>query len=91
VLEKSLTQFEAIARACLGSARQGGLDHAQTLRVLVHNVLVSPAPLYRIADWAAPIEPSALGLTTAQKTALNDDRVDDLHRCPPRVGVLSEA
>lgn len=70
-----LTQFEAIARACLGSARQGVLDHAQTLSVLVHNVLVSPAPLYRIADWAAPLEPSALGLTAAQKNALNDDRV----------------
>lgn len=70
-----LTQFEAIARSCLGSARQGILDHAKTLTVLVHNVLVSPAPLYRIAEWAAPIEPAALGLTEAQKGALNDDRV----------------
>lgn len=71
----ALTQFEAIARACLGSARQGVLDHAQTLCVLVHNILVSPAPLYRIAEWAAPLEPSALGLRPAQQGALNDDRV----------------
>ena len=70
-----LTQFEAIARACLGTARQGVLDPAQTLTVLVHNILVSPAPLYRIAEWAAPLEPSALGLTAEQKAALNDDRV----------------
>ncbi len=70
-----LTQFEAIARAGLGTARQGVLDHAQTLTVLVHNILVSPAPLYRIAEWAAPLAPSALGLTAEQKAALNDDRV----------------
>ena len=70
-----LTQFEAIARACLGVARHGVLDHAQTLTVLIHNILVSPAPLYRIAEWAAPLEPSALGLTAAQQAALNDDRV----------------
>src|SRR5712692_7114416 len=70
-----LTQFEAIARACLGTTRQGLLDPAQTLTVLIHNILVSPAPLYRIAEWAAPLEPSALGLTPAQKAALNDDRV----------------
>lgn len=70
-----LTQFEAIARACLGAARQGVLDHARTLCVLVHNILVSPAPLYRIAEWAAPLDAAALGLTPAQKDALTDDRV----------------
>lgn len=70
-----LTQFEAIARGCLGAARPGILDHARTLCVLVHNILVSPAPLYRIAEWAAPLDPVALGLTPAQKQALNDDRV----------------
>lgn len=70
-----LTQFEAIARGCLGAARPGVLDHARTLCVLVHNILVSPAPLYRIAEWAAPLDPGALGLTPAQKHALNDDRV----------------
>lgn len=67
--------LEAILRGALGSARQGVLDHARTLTVLVHNLLVSPGPLYRIAEWAAPWEPHVLGLTPVQKAALNDDRV----------------
>jgi transposase len=67
--------LEAILRGALGSARQGLLDHAKTLSVLIHNILVSPGPLYRIAEWAAPVEPHVLGLTPAQKEALNDDRV----------------
>jgi transposase len=65
----------AILRGALGSARQGALDHAQTLCVLVHNLLVSPGPLYRMADWVAPLEPHVLGLSHTQKTLLNDDRV----------------
>lgn len=67
--------LEGILRGALGSARQGVLDHAKTLTVLVHNILVSPGPLYRIADWAAPVEPHVLSLTSVQKEALNDDRV----------------
>jgi transposase len=70
-----LIQFEAIARSCLGSAGQRVLDDAKTLCVLVHNVLVSPAPLYRIAEWVAPIDAAALDLTPEQQAALNDDRV----------------
>ena len=66
---------ENILRGFLGGARQGVLDHARTLTVLVHNLLVSPGPLYRIAEWAAPLEPHVLGLSPAQKSALNDDRV----------------
>ncbi|MBI4425931.1 MAG: hypothetical protein HY554_19530 [Elusimicrobia bacterium] len=31
------------------------------MAALVHNVLDSPAPLYRIAEWADPIEPTAFG------------------------------
>src|SRR3989338_9192062 len=67
--------LEAILRDALGGSRQGVLDHARTLMVLIHNILVSPAPLYRIAEWAAPWEPHVLGLTQDQKDALNDDRV----------------
>ncbi|MBI2933555.1 MAG: IS1634 family transposase [Planctomycetes bacterium] len=66
---------ESILRGFLGGARQGVLDHARTLTVLIHNLIVSPGPLYRIAEWAAPLEPHVLGLTPAQKSALNDDRV----------------
>jgi len=67
--------LEGILRGCVGSARQGLLDHARTLAVLVHNLLVSPGPLYRIATWLAPVEPAVLGLTPAQAAAINDDRV----------------
>ena len=67
--------LEAIMRGCVGSARQGLVDHARTLAVLVHNLLVSPGPLYRIATWLAPVEPAVLGLTPAQVGAINDDRV----------------
>jgi transposase len=67
--------LESILRGALGGARQGVLDHARTLTVLVHNLLVSPGPLYRITEWAAPWEPQVLGLSVGQKTALNDDRV----------------
>ncbi len=67
--------LEGILRGALGGARQGVLDHARTRTVLVHNLLVSPGPLYRIAEWAAPWEPHVLGLTSGQKAVLNDDRV----------------
>jgi len=67
--------LEPIIRGCVGSARQGVIDHARTLAVLVHNLLVSPGPLYRIATWLAPVEPAVLGLTASQYAAINDDRV----------------
>ncbi len=67
--------LEPIIRGCVGAARQGVVDHARTLGVLVHNLLVSPGPLYRIATWLAPLEPQVLGLTSSQHATLNDDRV----------------
>ncbi len=67
--------LEPIVRGCVGSARQGIVDHARTLAVLVHNLLVSPGPLYRIATWLAPLEPEVLGLAPSQYAAINDDRV----------------
>ena len=66
---------ESIVSSCVGAARQGVLDHGQTLCVLTHNLLASPGPLYRIAEWAALLEPNVLGISRAQKEALNDDRV----------------
>jgi len=51
------------------------LDHAQTLSVLIQNILLSPAPLYRIAEWAEPLDPQALGISAQEKESLNDDRV----------------
>jgi transposase len=67
--------FSRIIRSCLGRPREGLLDHAQTLSILVQNILLSPAPLYRIAEWAAPVDPLALGLSAAEKDSLNDDRI----------------
>jgi len=67
--------FHRIARSCLGTPRSMILDHAQTLAVLIQNILLSPAPLYRIAEWAKPIDPVALELSSSEKRSVNDDRV----------------
>jgi transposase len=67
--------FISIVNSCLTRVREGWLDHAQALSVLVQNILLSPAPLYRIAEWAEPISPESLGLTEKEKESINDDRV----------------
>jgi transposase len=67
--------FVRIVRSCLPARPSGILDHAQTLAILVGNILLSPAPLYRIAEWVEPIDPEALGLSASQKEAINDDRI----------------
>ncbi len=64
-----------ILRGCVGGARQGPIDHAGALEVLLHNYVLSPGPLYRIGEWAAPLEAAVFGLAEAQKTAVNDDRI----------------
>ena len=65
----------SIVNQTVGSGRESCLEHGATLAALVHNVLDSPAPLYRIAQWAEPVAPQALSLTPEQKRSLNDDRV----------------
>ena len=67
--------FSRIVCDCLGTRYKGILDHAQTLSVFIQNIILSPAPLYRIAEWAYPIDPTALELSTSEKQSLNDDRV----------------
>jgi transposase len=67
--------FFRIVNSCLAPVRESLLDHASTLSVFIQNILLSPAPLYRISEWAAPVHPEALGLSEVQKRALNDDRV----------------
>lgn len=67
--------FRGIIRDCLGGGLHQGLDHAEVLSVLVHNILISRGPMYRIREWAQRIEPEALGLTAAQVGGLNDDRL----------------
>ena len=57
------------------SNRKGILSHGKTIAVLVHNILTSGDPMYRLSEWVEQIEPSALELTHAQMAAVNDDRV----------------
>jgi len=77
ILQHFLDQmsFKQIVQSCLGQPREGLMDHSQTLSVLIQNIILSPAPLYRIAEWANPIAPSALGLSENEKLSLNDDRI----------------
>jgi len=67
--------FERIVNGCLGTVEQSRLTHAQTLTALVQNILLAPAPLYRVREWAEPIDATALGLSEQEKQSLNDDRV----------------
>lgn len=67
--------FSRIVNSCLAHVRESLLDHASTLSVLLQNILLSPAPLYRIAEWVAPIHADVLGLSEIQKKSLNDDRI----------------
>jgi transposase len=57
------------------SNRDGVLSHGTAITVLVHNVLLSRDPLYRLAEWIEGIEPRALGLNAEEKLAINDDRM----------------
>jgi transposase len=48
---------------------------ATALLVLLRNLLISREPLYGVGQWAARHEPELLGLSDAQVSALNDDRI----------------
>jgi hypothetical protein len=54
--------------------RRARLAPAQTLMVLLKNLLLAREPLYGAAAWAARYDPEALGLTPQQIATLNDDR-----------------
>ncbi|OGS00828.1 MAG: hypothetical protein A3G41_01830 [Elusimicrobia bacterium RIFCSPLOWO2_12_FULL_59_9] len=67
--------LQALVRSFVGTGRDRAIEHGEALAALVHNILDSPAPLYRIAEWAAPIDAQAIGFTPEQKRGLNDDRI----------------
>ena len=67
--------LRGIVRSFVGTGRQRAIEHGEALAALVQNILDSPEPLYRIAEWAAPIDPQAFGFTHEQKSGLNDDRI----------------
>ena len=43
--------FRGIVRDCLGGGLRQGLDHAEVLSALIHNILVSRGPMYRVREW----------------------------------------
>jgi transposase len=57
------------------SSRDSHVSHGSAIAFLVHNVLLSRDPLYRLTEWCEGIEPQALGLSSKEKLDLNDDRV----------------
>jgi hypothetical protein len=67
--------LRGILRGALGSGLARGMDHAETLSLLVHNVLTSRGALYRVPEWAQRIEPEALGLSSGALARLHDDRL----------------
>lgn len=64
-----------IIRNCVGGSRQAEADHGQSIAILVQNIILSPGPLYRVGEWAAPLDAHVLGLTPGQKATINDDRL----------------
>ncbi len=68
-------RLRTIISSFVGTGRERAIEHGEALSALVHNVLDSPAPMYRIAEWAQPIDSHAIGLTPEQKGSLNDDRI----------------
>jgi hypothetical protein len=51
------------------------LSPVAAIRLLVINLLTGRAPLYGLAEWAAPYAPALLGLPERGAALLNDDRV----------------
>lgn len=67
--------LQSIVAAHVGSGHERLITHGEALCSLVHNILDSPEPLYRIASWAEPYAAQSFGFTPEQKEALNDDRI----------------
>ncbi|MBI1979218.1 MAG: IS1634 family transposase [Elusimicrobia bacterium] len=68
-------ELRSIISSHVGTGRERLISHGEALCSLVHNILDSPAPLYRIASWVEPFDPHSLALTLEQKQSLNDDRI----------------
>ncbi len=51
------------------------LAPATAIGVVVRNLVTHRAPVYALGEWAAPFDPTLLGLTGGDAGALNDDRV----------------
>ncbi|HET6953107.1 MAG TPA: IS1634 family transposase, partial [Acidimicrobiales bacterium] len=64
-----------LARWLPAPDRRFRLDPAVAIRLVIINLLVGRAPLYGLAEWAAPYVPGLLGLPGGDTAWLNDDRV----------------
>lgn len=51
------------------------MHFSQAVSVLIHNLILSPGPLYRLGEWVEAVEAHTMGLTDSQKKVINDDRV----------------
>lgn len=47
----------------------------KTIGLVVHNILTTPMPLYEFQDWLTPLDEDVLGLSGAEVSSINDDRV----------------
>jgi transposase len=57
------------------SRRNQKLSHAQTIELLVRNILIEREPLYKLSEWSAGFDSTLVGLQQTSPSALNDDRV----------------
>ena len=51
------------------------LAPAAVIAVLVRNIVAGHRPVYALGEWAAPYDPTVLGLVPGEVELLNDDRV----------------
>ncbi len=66
--------FLQIAGSCPGTRRETA-DRTRVPSILVPNILLSPSPLYRIAERADPFSAGAVCLTPGEKASIDDGRV----------------
>jgi transposase len=68
-------QFEQLLENYLPPAdKRVKIKPAQTLGVLLRNIIISRSPLYSIQEWAEQMVPELIGLESRQLRLLNDDR-----------------
>ena len=48
------------------------LSHAQTIELLVRNILIEREPLYKLSEWSAGFDPTLVGLQQTPPSALNE-------------------
>lgn len=73
---------EALSAHVPADDRRLRLAPAAALGVVVRNLIVDHEPVYALAEWAAPFDPTLVGLESGDVALLNDDRVG---RCLDRL------